>query len=84
MNKSRKEALNKLLPCKCMAEQAQTQPEPSKEERIGFHKGALNTLVAERNELFRIVQITESLIGAHIKELEALGVKIQAQSEEKK
>ena len=65
-----------------MAEQ--TQPEVSKEERIGYHKGSLSTLVAERNELFRIIQITESLIGAHIKELEALGVKIQSQAEEKK
>ncbi len=59
------------------------QPEVSKEERIGFHKGALSTLVAERNEMFRIVQITESLIQAHVKELEALGVKLQPQPEEK-
>ncbi len=65
-----------------MAEQS--PPEVSKEERIGFHKGSLNTLVAERNELFRIIQITESLIGAHVKELEALGVKIQSPPGEKK
>ena len=51
--------------------------EASKDERIGFHKGALNTLVSERNELLRIVQITESLIQAHAKELEQLGVRLQ-------
>ena len=49
----------------------------SKDEQIGYHKGSLNTLAAERNELFKIIQITESLIQAHIKELEKLGVKIE-------
>lgn len=48
----------------------------SKEELIGYHKGALNTLLAERNELIRIVQLTEQLIQAHIKELETLGIKL--------
>ena len=54
----------------------------SKEERIGYHKGALNTLIAEQNELLRLVQITQGLIQAHAKELENLGVKLP--SEEKK
>lgn len=49
----------------------------SKEESIGFHKGALNTLVNERNELIRIVQVTEQLIGAHVKALQDLGVKLE-------
>ena len=48
----------------------------SKQEQIGYHKGAINTLLAERNELIRIAAITEDLIKAHIKELEKLGVKI--------
>jgi hypothetical protein len=55
------------------------QPQMSKEEQIGFHKGSLNTLIAERNELIKIVQVTESLMQAHIKELEKLGVKIDSQ-----
>jgi len=38
-------------------------PQMSREEEIGFHKGALNTLVNERN----------------LKRLEELGVKIQTQ-----
>lgn len=53
------------------------QPEMSKEEQIGYHKGSISTLIAERSELVRMVQITESLIQAHAKELEKLGVKVQ-------
>ena len=49
----------------------------SKDEQIGYHKGAINTLVAERNELLRIVSLTENLISAHVKELEKLGVKLE-------
>jgi len=56
------------------------QPEISKDEQIGFHKGSVNTLAAERNELLKIVQITESLIQAHMKELEKLGVKLQTEA----
>jgi len=48
----------------------------SKDEQIGFHKGSLNTLMAERNEMIRIIQVTEGLMQAHLKELEKLGVKI--------
>ncbi|MEK6856207.1 MAG: hypothetical protein AABX66_03560 [Nanoarchaeota archaeon] len=49
----------------------------SKEELIGYHKGALNTLIAERSELVRIVGVTEALIQVHIKELDKLGIKLQ-------
>ena len=48
----------------------------SKEELIGYHKGAINTLVAEHTELLRIVKITEQLMQAHLKELDSLGVKL--------
>lgn len=51
----------------------------SREEQIGFHKGSINTLIAERNELLKIVNITSNLIQAHAKELEKLGVKIQTE-----
>ncbi len=62
-----------------------TAPNMTKEEQIGFHKGAVSTLAAERNELLRLVNITESLIQAHVAELEKLGVKLQqnAKSEQK-
>jgi len=56
----------------------------SKEEKIGFHKGSISTLLAERNELLKIVSVTESLVQAHAKELEKLGVKINMQSSEGK
>lgn len=48
----------------------------SKEEEIGYHKGAINTLANERNELLRIMQLVEGLIQVHLKRLEELGVKI--------
>jgi len=32
--------------------------------------------MAERNELLRIINVTENLLNAHISELEKLGVKI--------
>jgi hypothetical protein len=54
----------------------------SKEERIGYHKGAINTLIGERNELMKMLNTTEGLIRAHAAELEKLGVKLQ-QSEQK-
>ena len=53
----------------------------SKQEQIGYHKGSLNTLAAERIELLKIVQITETLIQAHLKELEKLGVKLEKPKE---
>lgn len=58
------------------AEEAKA-PQMSKDEEIGFHKGALNTLVAERNELVKMVGNVEAIMGAHAKRLEELGVKLK-------
>ncbi|MBS3072005.1 hypothetical protein J4408_03370 [Candidatus Pacearchaeota archaeon] len=63
---------------------AATKKEMSKEERIAFHQGALNTLLGERNELLKMVQTVESLIQAHVSELKTLGVKFEAAKEEGK
>ena len=52
-------------------------PAMSKEEQIGYHKGALNTLMNERNELIKMVQIVEQFIQGHVKALEQLGIKLQ-------
>ncbi|MFH1270096.1 MAG: hypothetical protein ABII03_00490 [Nanoarchaeota archaeon] len=49
----------------------------SKEEEVGFHKGALNTLVNERNELVKMAQVVEQIMQAHVKRLEELGVKLE-------
>lgn len=46
----------------------------SKDEQIGFHKGALKTLAAERQELSKIIGIVEQLMQMHIKGLQDLGV----------
>ena len=52
-------------------------PQISKTKEIGFHQGALNTLVNERNELFKMMQNVEAVMQTHIKRLGELGVKIQ-------
>ena len=49
----------------------------SREEEIGYHKGSVNTLLNERNEMIKMVQVVESLMQAHLKRLEELGVKIK-------
>ncbi|MFH1608374.1 MAG: hypothetical protein ABIA78_04540 [archaeon] len=54
-------------------------PPMSKETEIGFHQGALNTLIAERNELFKIIQNVEAIMQAHIKRLGELGVEINSE-----
>jgi len=51
-------------------------PSMPREEEIGYHKGALNTLANERNELIRIIQVVDTFIAGHLKRLEELGVKI--------
>ena len=65
-------------------EPKQEELQMTKEEEIGFHKGALNTLVAERNELVRMISNIEAIMQAHLKRLEELGVKIPVQKQEKK
>ena len=61
--------------------------QPSKEEMIGFHKGALSTLAKEREELIKTVQsmantiqIVEQLMQAHLKGLKDLGVDLEAEA----
>jgi translation elongation factor EF-1beta len=60
---------------KALAKKQATQA-VSQEEEIGYHKGCLNTLVNERNELIKLVQITEALMQGHVQRLQELGVKI--------
>jgi len=71
---------------KALAEKNNKQPELSKEMdkqgiskeiEIGFHQGALNTLINERNELIKVIQQVENVMQAHMKRLEELGVKIK-------
>jgi len=62
---------------------APSQPQVPKEEEVGYHKGALNTLVAERNELFKMIKNVEAFMQMHMKRLEELGVKIQTEQPKK-
>ncbi|VVB78114.1 Uncharacterised protein [uncultured archaeon] len=79
--KINKEDLEKALKRKDVKPEAKKEemPQISREEEIGFHKGCLNTLAAERNELFKMIQTVEAIMQAHLKRLEELGVKIQAE-----
>jgi hypothetical protein len=51
-------------------------PKMSREEEIGYHKGAINTLVNERNEFLKLINIVETFLKGHMKRLEELGVNI--------
>jgi len=58
------------------AEKEAEVPKMSKEEEVGFHKGALNTLVVERNELVKMIGNVEAIMQAHVGRLKELGVDI--------
>ena len=58
--------------------------ETSKDEQIGFHKGALTTLAKEREEMLKILQIVEQLMQMHIKSLKDLGVDLEKAAKEQK
>ena len=56
----------------------------SREEQVGFHKGALSTLAKEREELMRILSIVEQLMQMHIKGLKDLGIDLEKIAKETK
>ena len=56
--------------------------QPSRDEQIGFHKGALSTLAKEREEMSKIVGIVEQLMQMHVKALKELGVDLVAQAQQ--
>ena len=56
----------------------------SKEEQIGFHKGALTTLAKEREEMLKILSIVEQLMQMHVKSLQGLGVDLQKETQQTK
>ncbi|MBU0536107.1 MAG: hypothetical protein KKE20_04025 [Nanoarchaeota archaeon] len=53
----------------------------SKDEQIGFHKGALSTLAKEREEMMKILSIVEQLMQMHVKALKDLGVDLAREAE---
>ncbi len=54
----------------------------TKDEQVGFHKGALSTLAKERQEMMKLVSIVEQLMQMHVKALEELGVDLQKMAED--
>ena len=53
----------------------------NKDEQVGFHKGALSTLVKERQEMLKILQIVEQLMQMHISALKELGIDLAKEAE---
>ena len=54
-----------------------SEPKMSSEEEKGFHKGALNTLTAERAELIKMIGNVEAIMKAHMERLKELGVNFE-------
>ena len=52
----------------------------SREEQIGFHKGALSTLAKERQEMMKILTIVEQLMQMHIAALKEQGVDLEKEA----
>jgi hypothetical protein len=78
--KTNKDNLEKALG-KTGKKEENNSPEMPREMEIGFHQGALNTLINERNEMVKVIQQIEHVMQAHIKRLEELGVKIRMGSD---
>lgn len=69
---------------KADTKQENSKSNSSKDEQIGFHKGALSTLSKERTELSRILQIVEQLMQMHVAALNDLGVDLKKEVEQMK
>ena len=61
-----------------------SEKQPSNDEQIGFHKGALKTLAAERQELSKMISIVEQLMQIHLKGLQDLGVDLAKEAQSQK
>ena len=48
-------------------------------EEIAYHKGAVNTLIKERDGLIQMVQVVDATLNGHIKRLKELGVQFEEQ-----
>lgn len=57
-------------------------PKMNRDEQIGYHKGALESLIKERQELYRLISIVDQLIKLHFASLQKMGVKL-TKTEEK-
>jgi glycerol-3-phosphate cytidylyltransferase-like family protein len=62
-----------------MAKETQTSATISKDEQIGFHKGSVTTLLKEREEMVKVINVVDALLKAHLEALQKLGVNVVAQ-----
>ena len=62
-------------PSKDKSERVQTIS-ANRDEQVGFHKGAISTLLKEREEFVKVVGIVDALLKAHFDALKKLGVEI--------
>jgi len=56
------------------------QPKMSKDETMGFHKGALATLSKEREELIKMLNMVEQIMKMHVEELKKHGIDLEAEA----
>ncbi|MBT3985163.1 hypothetical protein HOD38_00185 [archaeon] len=56
------------------------EKKPTKEEQIGIHKGALSVLAIEQQEFYKLLQVVQQQIEAHVKALKELGVDLEAEA----
>ena len=61
--------------------ETQSKGDVSRDEKIGFHKGAIDSLIKERQELIRLLSIVEQLVKIHINALKELGIDIERKME---
>jgi hypothetical protein len=54
-----------------------SMPSVSRDEQVGFHKGALSTLAKEREEMLKILSIVEQLMQMHVAGLKELGIDLE-------
>lgn len=52
---------------------------PSKDFQIGFHRGSIEVLAKEQQELVKMINITQQLAQMHMKALKELGVDFEAE-----
>lgn len=58
----------------------QEMKQTGKEEQIAFHRGALNSLAGEQQELVKMLQSVQNIAQAHIKALKDLGVDVEGEA----
>lgn len=55
----------------------------SEKEQIAFHKGALQVLAGEQQELMKMLNMVQQIIKAHVTALKDLGVDLEKEAKER-